>query len=190
MNQNVSQFRNLMFLLILAYSTFFFSCEKTENQIKIRINQFKQTAVAPYGPIVTFSVQQGNEIGSDNWSAFYSQIVGFEYEVGYVYDLLVVETEILNPPTDGSIKAYQLKQVLSKTKVNNHVTFDLTLKNDLIIYVKGDAVSGYKLLDEANIDCGILCNEFESALQSNSKLVNGRFTLNSDGSIKLVEILN
>lgn len=184
-----SQSRNLVFLSILAISTFFISCEKTENQIKIRINQFKQTAVAPYGPVVTLSAQQGNEIGGTNWSAFYDQIVGFNYEVGYVYDLLVVETEILNPPVGGNSKAFLLKQVLSKTKVDDSITFNLTLKNDLINYVKGDAVSGYKLLDEADIDCGVLCNEFESAMQSNSKLINGKFVLNSNGSIKLVELL-
>ncbi|RZK60322.1 MAG: DUF4377 domain-containing protein [Pedobacter sp.] len=190
MKKTILNARKLVFLTFLALSTLLISsCEKTENQIKIRINQFKQTAVAPYGPVITFSAQQGNEIGSTNWSAFYDQIVGFDYEVGYVYDLLVVETEILNPPADGRSKAYQLKQVLSKTKVDESITFNLTLKNDLINYVKGDAISGYTLLDEADIDCGNLCNEFANALQSNSKLINGRFCLNSDGSIKLVEIL-
>lgn len=182
--------QKLLFITILACSTFLLSsCEKTENQIRIRINQFKQTAVSPYGPVITLSAQRGDEIGSTEWSAFYDQIVGFDYEVGYVYDLLVVETEIMNPPLDGSSKAYQLKQVLSKIRVDETITFNLTLKNDLINYVKGDAVSGYRLLDEAEIDCGNLCNEFEDALQSNPKLINGKFTLNSDGSIKLVELL-
>ncbi|WP_316765535.1 DUF4377 domain-containing protein [Pedobacter frigiditerrae] len=189
MKKTISNARNLILLSLITLSSFFLSCEKTENQIKIRINQFKQTAVAPYGPVITLSAQQGNEIGSANWSAFYDQIVGFDYEAGYVYDILVVETEILNPPADGNSKAYQLKQILSKTKVDESVTFNLTLKNDLINYVKGDAVSGYTLLDEADIDCGTLCTEFANALQSNSKLINGKFCLNSNGSIKLVEIL-
>ncbi len=189
MKKLTSPLKNLLFLSILLICTVFSACEKTDQPFKIRINQFKQTATAPYGPIVTLSAQVGSQIGSVEWSPFYDQIVGFNYEAGYIYDLLVVETEIIHPQAGGSNKAYQLRQVLSKTKVADNITFELTLKNDLVTYVKGDATSGYKLLDEANIDCGNLCTDFANALQSSSKKVGGKFTLNTDGSIKLIELL-
>ena len=189
MNKIASQNKILFFLSLFLCSIFINSCEKSENQFKIRINQFKQTAVAEYGPIVTLSAQEGNEIGSANWSPLYNQIIGFDYEIGYVYDLLVAETEILNPNENSGAKAYQLRQVISKTKVDENITFNLTLKQELINFVKGDATSGYKLLNETNIDCGTLCSEFETALHSNPKKLSGKFVIHSNGSIKLVEIL-
>lgn len=175
------------FLVLFALVATLISCEKKEQPLKIRVNQFKQTAVT-VGPSLVLSVQQGNEIGGTNWKPMYSQIVGFNYEEGYIYDLLVVETEVKYPPSDGSSKAYQLKQVISKTKAKPDDPFALDLKLDVVKYVNGNANTGYNILNSVNIDCGNLCNEFEQALQTNTKKLSGKFTLNEDGSIKLVEL--
>ena len=170
-----------------ALLIFLLSCEKTEQPITFRVNQFKQTAIG-VGPLMTLSIQQGNQIGTENWTPLYSQIVGFNYEPGYIYDLLVTETEILNPPADGSNKGYYLKQVLAKTKVNNDDQFSLTLKVDETVFVKGDANNGYNILEQVEIDCGNLCSEFYTAMQSNAENITGKFVLNENGSIKLVEL--
>ena len=164
------------------------SCEKREQPIQIRINQFKQTAFASH-PTLVLSAQSGNDIGSDKWKPLVNQVVGFEYEEGYIYDLLVVETEVKYPPSASNQKAYQLRQVLSKTKAKADVPFDLDLKVDVVKFINGNANTGYNILDEGNIDCGQLCNELSQALQANTKKLIGKFTLNDDGSIKLVELV-
>ncbi|WP_420629039.1 META domain-containing protein [Candidatus Leptofilum sp.] len=51
------------------------------------------------------------------WTLFYDQIVGFEYEPGFEYELRVTETEIENPPADGSSIEVALVEIVSKTAV-------------------------------------------------------------------------
>lgn len=172
---------------IFAFIFLFSSCEKREQPIKFRVNQFKQTAVA-VGPIMTLSIQQGDQIGTENWAPLYSQIVGFDYEPGYIYDLLVTTTEIKNPPADGSSQAYHLKQVLSKTKVNANTQFDLNLKIDQTVFVKGNVNTGFTILNQIEIDCGNICQDFATVINSGAKHVSGKFILNEDGSIRLIEL--
>lgn len=174
-------------LAVLPLFAFLSSCEKTEQPIKIRVNQFKQTAVA-VGPIMTLSIQQNSQIGSENWTPLYDDIIGFEYDPGYIYDLLVTEVEILNPQADGNQKGFQLKQILSKTKVASKDNFTLDLKLNETIFVKGNLNAGYNILEQVQIDCGNLCNEFNNLLQSNAVNIRGKFTLNDNGSIKLIEL--
>lgn len=169
----------------LTIGTISFSCEKIEEPIKFRVNQFKQTAVG-VAPVMTLSVQQGSQIGTTSWTPLYNDILGFVYEPGYIYELLVTETDILNPPADGSSKAYRLKQILSKTKVSTNDQFTLNLKLNETVFVKGNVASGYNILEEVDIDCGTLCNEFNLALQSNAANIRGNFILNENGSIKLI----
>ena len=169
-------------------ATLLLSCEKIEEPIKFRVNQFKQTAI-DVAPVMTLSIQQGSQIGTNTWTPLYDEIVGFVYEPGYIYELLVTETDILNPPADGSSKAYRLKQILSKTKVANDSSFTLNLKQNETVFVKGDSNSGYNILEQVNIDCGNLCNEFNSALQSNAVNIRGSFILNENGTIKLIELI-
>lgn len=171
----------------LTIAAISFSCEKVEEPIKFRVNQFKQTAVG-ISPVMTLSVQQGSQIGTNNWTPLYNEIVGFVYEPGYIYELLVIETDILNPPADGSSKAYRLQQILSKTKVSNNEQFTLNLKVNETVFVKGNVSSGYNILEEVDIDCGTLCNEFNLALQSNAANIRGNFVLKDNGSIQLIGI--
>lgn len=185
MKTTITYLKGLFALLIIVVLA---SCEKKEQPIQIRINQFKQTTVSG-SPTLVLSAQKGNEIGSDKWRPLSDQIVGFVYEEGYIYDLLVVETEIKYSST-GDKKAYQLKQVLSKTKAQANVPFDLDLKLDKVKFINGNANTGYNILDEVKIDCGSLCNELNQILQSNTKKLSGKFILNNDGSIKLVELLS
>ena len=52
----------------------------------------------------------------DEWSLFYGQIEGFDYEEGYNYKLLVEERVIENPPADASSIELTLIEVISKTE--------------------------------------------------------------------------
>jgi hypothetical protein len=64
-------------------------------------------------------VQEGDHIGTDNWSLFYYEgsIEGFDYEPGYIYHLKVKKKKIKNPPMDGSSISYRLVRIMSKEKV-------------------------------------------------------------------------
>ena len=61
-------------------------------------------------------VQEGNKIGSDEWSYFYfwNSIEGFDYEESFIYDLIVEKESIENPPQDGSSIKYKLIEIVSK----------------------------------------------------------------------------
>ena len=61
-------------------------------------------------------VQEGSAIDSDNWSYFYSEIEGFDYETGFLYDLEVLISERPKPlAADASSLRYELIKIISKT---------------------------------------------------------------------------
>ena len=51
-----------------------------------------------------------------DWTYFYSNIEGFQYQKGYEYVLKVKKTAIKHPPADGSSIRYVLVKMISKTK--------------------------------------------------------------------------
>jgi hypothetical protein len=51
---------------------------------------------------------------ADNWTFFYDQIKGFEFEEGYRYKLQVEITQQKNSPQDGSSLHYKLIKVLER----------------------------------------------------------------------------
>ncbi|MDQ7948024.1 MAG: DUF4377 domain-containing protein [Pedobacter sp.] len=163
----------------------FSSCEKKEHAIRFRINQFKQPATTPER-VMALSVQEGSAIGSNEWRPLHNTIAGLNYEPGYIYEVLVSETEIMNPPPGTSHVGYRLLEVLSKTPVNQ--PFEIKLKVDNKIFVDGNSSMGFNLLNEAHIDCGSLCDDLSQAVSTDPASIVGKFTLNADGSIKLIEL--
>lgn len=65
---------------------------------------------------------QVRESESEDWTLFYGQIIGFEFEPGYAYELRVSETEIENPPADGSSIEVTLVEIVSQTAVSATAT--------------------------------------------------------------------
>ncbi|MEL4456619.1 DUF4377 domain-containing protein [Lutimonas vermicola] len=63
------------------------------------------------GPQSCMLVKENPE---DEWTFFYDQIEGFEYEEGYTYELLVNEIPVENPAADASSIRYKLKNIISK----------------------------------------------------------------------------
>lgn len=53
------------------------------------------------------------------WTMFYSQIEGFEYEPGFEYELRVRTEEIPDPPADASSIRYILEEVVSTTPMSS-----------------------------------------------------------------------
>jgi heat shock protein HslJ len=60
---------------------------------------------------------QVRESKDEEWSLFYGQIIGFEYEPGYEYELRVTETEIDNPAADASSLEVTLVAIVSQKAV-------------------------------------------------------------------------
>lgn len=57
----------------------------------------------------------------DNWSTFYGDIEGFNYEEGYEYLLGVKVSEVKNPPADAPSLKYTLVEVYEKKKTQKKV---------------------------------------------------------------------
>ncbi len=60
----------------------------------------------------------------DDWTNFYGNIEGFEYEEGYEYLLNVKVETIKNPPADGSSFKYILVEVFEKKKTVPPITLN------------------------------------------------------------------
>lgn len=56
------------------------------------------------------------ENDEEDWTFFYNNIEGFEYEKGYQYQIKVAVSKVENPPMDASSLNYKLIEVLSKEK--------------------------------------------------------------------------
>jgi len=68
---------------------------------------------------------QVKENPEDEYTLFYNQIEGFDYEEGYVYELLVREEQVENPPADGSSLRWVLVSMESKEEVTEPATTQL-----------------------------------------------------------------
>ncbi len=109
--------KNLTF--ITALFLVLTSCKEEEVKsydTTMRVNYYRQTCQA-VGEMNCYLVQQGNQIGTSDWSLFYNGIEGFQYEEGFVYTLKVRVEKIENPPADGSSGKYTLLKVITKEKV-------------------------------------------------------------------------
>ncbi len=52
------------------------------------------------------------------WVFFYDEIIGFNWEAGYEYELLVKATSVKNPPLDRSSMIYELIEIISDKNFN------------------------------------------------------------------------
>jgi len=173
-------------ILILMILGILFSCSKDDDNqseiIEMRINHFQNTGIA-VGPVLTLLIQKGDNIGTDNWTKFYSNIQGFNYEPGTIYNLLVKVEQIDNPPLDGSSAKYTLMKIVSTQEVDNETLFDIDLKKIGENFVTTN--TGFELLNQIDIDCNNLCDELETILQNQDSVV-GTFKRVSNNQIKLV----
>lgn len=174
-------------ILLLMLVGIFISCSNDDNQsqtIEIRVNHFQNTGLTLV-PVLTLLVQEGDDIGTDNWTKFYSTIEGFDYQPGTIYNLSVKAEPIDNPPADASSIKYTLLEIQSTQEVDNETPFQIELKIDGENFVTTN--NGLELLNQISIDCKNLCNELESILQ-NQDFVVGTFKRNSSNEIQLIEL--
>ena len=174
-------------LLLITISILFSCSSENENKTQIidmRINHYQSTGLA-LGPVMTLMVQEGNTIGTNNWNTFYDNIDGFNYIPGKVYNLSVKVEKVNNPPADGSSLKYTLLEVKSIEEVDNETLFDINLKMTGQSFITTN--SGYKILNQIDIDCNSLCDELDTALQNKSNVI-GTFKRHPNNEILLVEL--
>ena len=96
------------------------ACKKDEVEVQettMRVNYYTQTCQG-VGEQQCYLVQKNDQIGSNDWSLFYNEIEGFQYEEGFFYTLQVRIEQVENPPADGSSLKYILVKILSKEEAS------------------------------------------------------------------------
>ena len=115
------------FLFFIAFTLTFLGCSSTDDTPEIvpgvpegtnlRVNFFRQLCFGE-GQFQCLQVQQGEQLGTNEWSNFFGGIDGFEFEGGFIYNLEVRTRTIENPPADGSSLAYELVREISSEAVS------------------------------------------------------------------------
>ena len=105
----------------------------------------KPLQVAPYrvecvgvGPSMCLQVR---ETSTAPWTNLHDEIVGFTHEPGFLYELLIKEETVENPPADASSIRRTLIRILSKTQAPplEHTTWRLS------------SIEGRKALDDVRV---------------------------------------
>ena len=174
-------------ILILITIGILFSCSNDDNEseiINLRVNHFRSTGFTLV-PTLKLLVQEGNDIGTDIWTNFSTNIEGFIYEPGNIYNLLVKKETIDNPPADGSSLKYTLIEIESAEEISLETPFKIDLKINGESFITRN--SGYQLLNQIEIECDNLCNELDVTLQNQDTVI-GTFNRISSNEIRLIEI--
>ncbi len=78
------------------------------------INSAKKDCVG-VAPMTCYEIQRNATIDPTAWELFYSSIQGFDYEPGYLYQVVIRVGDRPPPlPADVSSKTYELVEILSK----------------------------------------------------------------------------
>ncbi len=85
--------------------------EETEVEISRLFVGPQKVECTGEGPQECLLVKENPE---DKWQFFYEQIIGFDYEEGYDYEIEVAITPVDNPPAGGSSLEYTLVRILNK----------------------------------------------------------------------------
>lgn len=115
-----------LFLLMIMACT-----SNTEVQSKMLIVADHLENCVGVGPQSCMLVKENPD---EEWTYFYDQIEGFEYEEGYTYELLVDIIPVENPAADASSLRYELKNIISKTPT---LVNDDLIKEWTVIKIKG-----------------------------------------------------
>lgn len=100
-------------LLFIITLILFASCNNPTNVVKMTIASEKRMAMG-VAPMEVLLVKEGEV---SDWSFFYSNIEGFNYEPGYEYVLEVKKEDVKEPtPADASSIKYILVKEVSKNK--------------------------------------------------------------------------
>lgn len=179
-------------LVILTMSLIACNNEESIQVVKMRINHFQQPVNHnEWFSGLSYIYQEGESIGGSSWSELENSISGFDYELGYIYDIEVNKETIENPGMDENGIKYSLKKIVSKTKVPLDTKFNITLSRKFSsgfeAYISKNELSEYKLMLQTKVDCGELFNTLEENLLNKRGLI-GEFTHVDKQTIKLIKL--
>ena len=184
----------LLIIFLTIISPCLVSCEVDEKIeiIKMRVNHYQQpvnNAELFYG--LSFLVQEGDEIGNDEWFRLHNHILGFDYQLGSIYEIEVLKKHTENPMIDMPSVEYTFIRTLSKTKVSKETTFKITLSieyfNGFESLVTKNDFSKFNLLGNTEINCGNLCSTLEENIENQKGMI-GIFKHIDNSSIELLAL--
>lgn len=142
-------------ILTLLFISFLFSNANAQGDtLRFTIDHYKSTYVGE-GRHSAYRIKEAGE----KWHQLMDGIEGFNYEWGYRYEIIVLETEVEFPPEDGSSLAYTLIEQLSKTSFESEL-FRMVVYGDddhfgLSGMINKAEDGGYELLYEVEIVEGV-----------------------------------
>ena len=170
MNANLKNSNIKKYLYLIIPVLLIMSCKTNINEQTIWINSAKVDCVG-VGPMQCFNVKNSK---SEEWTNFYQEIKGFNFEPGYIYKLKVsVDTlDRSNLPADKSFLEYKLIEILSKDKDPFLPLNDIWLVNQLkgIDNLKDHALESIPTLELNTRTMGIMgndgCNRFKGNFET------------------------
>ncbi|WP_299437784.1 DUF4377 domain-containing protein [uncultured Aquimarina sp.] len=190
--------KKILFLLIV--SLVFSSCsddDETTEITNLRVNHYKTTTNGFFfgGLGVALLVEEGNQIGQNNFTPTFNGINNFDYELGSTYDLRVSKTILPNPPQDASNIRIDLIEIISKTLVSPDTEFKVRLTQNHTngtfnnwVFVNPD--NDYSIINSSiEIICENLCDELSTKINNQEQLT-GVFVHGNTNEYILKEILN
>jgi len=94
------------------------SCNSTESEqtTTFWVNSLKTECDAGAGTAQCLQVYKGDSLNNAQWSLFHASIDGFKFQPGYLQKIKVkaIQLNTNEVPADGSLKTYQLVEVLEK----------------------------------------------------------------------------
>ncbi|MFN8334703.1 MAG: hypothetical protein U0U09_06210 [Cyclobacteriaceae bacterium] len=181
-------------LAVLLSCSVLLSCEDDDRTevYRMRINHFTQPAFPYYTNGNTFHfVQTGKDIGSNKWEMLGQTIHALDYELGYVYDIIVKRTDP-DPNLADATPKYTVVSVIRQEKVTDDVTFTITLARGEPLaesYVTENE-GAFKTVDGIAILCESFCDELPDKLGSlqTSEFLRGTFRHVDGETISLVDL--
>ncbi|WP_186756853.1 DUF4377 domain-containing protein [Echinicola salinicaeni] len=175
---------------ILLFSSCLDETPIKEENVKVQHFPIIQNNEAD-NPTLWLRVQFSDQVATDEWTAIpIDAISGFDYELGYNYELRIRKEEAFNSDTGLHFIQYTFISENSKDPVSVGTTFDLPLKSTDFspsTLVLGNEDIGYNLLGEIDIECSTLCDDLSLELQTSAN-VDGVFRHVNDNTIKLIQL--
>ena len=119
--QKIKTYLNLILfaVLIMFTSCDFFDDEPKDKEVIVTLFVSAQTGSMTGMTGIAHECMLVKQKGKDSWETWpFEGIIGFTYEKGYDYELLVRKTIYANPPADGHSYSFELIQVISKVLPN------------------------------------------------------------------------
>ena len=163
--------RSILFLAfgLLTSTTAVFS----QTSIRMTVNEESK----PCRRMMEQTCLQVQKDGSTEWELFYDNIKGFDFEPGYRYEIIVIQTLRPEPvPQDLSKYLYKLDKVISKTAVSDSRSGDMIPQPQLwkVISLNGIQLNTEELYfgfseDGTQISGKSGCNGFSTPISFNKK---------------------